>query len=67
MSGFDLLTRARALYPGLPVVMIPAYDDEATRLRATTSGAEGLIAKPIDFALLRAEIERRLAERGNPP
>ena len=35
--GFDLLTRARALYPGLPVVMITAYDDEATRLRATDS------------------------------
>ena len=67
MSGFDLLVRARALYPGLPVVMITAYDDEATRLRAVTSGAAGLIAKPIDFALLRAEIERRLAERGNPP
>jgi NAD(P)-dependent dehydrogenase (short-subunit alcohol dehydrogenase family) len=30
-------------------------------------GAAGLIAKPIDFALLRAEIERRLAERGDPP
>jgi CheY-like chemotaxis protein len=67
MSGFDLLARARALYPGLPVVMITAYDDEATRLRAVTSGAAGLIAKPIDFALLRAEIERRLAERGDPP
>jgi DNA-binding response OmpR family regulator len=47
--------------------MITAYDDEATRLRAVTSGAAGLIAKPIDFALLRAEIERRLAERGDPP
>jgi CheY-like chemotaxis protein len=60
MSGFDLLARARALYPGLPVVMITAYDDDATRQRAEAGGANGLIAKPVDFGLLRAEIERRL-------
>ncbi len=67
MSGFDLLARARALYPGLPVVMITAYDDDATRQRAEMGGAEGLIAKPVDFALLRAEIERRLARCGAAP
>jgi CheY-like chemotaxis protein len=61
MSGFDLLERARALRPDLPVVMITAYDDAATRSRASASGAEGLIAKPIDFAELRAEIDRRIA------
>lgn len=64
MSGFDLLDRARALRPGLPVVMITAYDDDATRARAVASGAAGLIAKPIDFAALRAEIEQRLVARG---
>lgn len=64
MSGFDLLDRARALRPGLPVVMITAYDDGATRARAVASGAAGLIAKPIDFADLRAEIEQRLVARG---
>jgi len=63
MSGFHLLDRARALRPGLPVVMITAYDDPATRARAASSGAEGVIPKPIDFALLRAEVERRLAAR----
>jgi CheY-like chemotaxis protein len=61
MSGFELLLRARALRPDLPVVMITAYDDTATRARAGAAGAEGLIPKPIDFALLREEIERRLA------
>jgi len=67
MSGFDLLARARALRPDLPVVMITAYDDEATRRRAETGGADGLIAKPIDFGLLRAEVEQRLAGRGAAP
>ena len=64
MSGFDLLERARTLRPDLPVVMITAYDDAQTRARAEASGAAGLIAKPIDFAELRAEIEQRLAARG---
>jgi CheY-like chemotaxis protein len=64
MSGFDLLERARSLRPDLPVVMITAYDDAATRARAAAGGAQGLIPKPIDFALLRAEIDRRLAARG---
>ncbi|WP_198369375.1 response regulator [Roseomonas rosulenta] len=64
MSGFDLLTRARALRPDLPVVMITAYDDAATRARAGAAGADGLLAKPIDFALLREEIERRLPAAG---
>lgn len=63
MSGFDLLDRARALRPDLPVVMITAYDDARTRERAAASGAAGLIAKPIDFTELRAEIDRRLLAR----
>ncbi|WP_291296840.1 response regulator [Elioraea sp.] len=63
MSGFDLLARARALRPDLPIIMITAYDDAATRSRAVAEGAEGLVAKPIDFTLLRIEIERRLAVR----
>ncbi len=64
MSGFDLLERARSLRPELPVVMITAYDDAGTRARAEAGGAQGLIPKPIAFALLRAEIERRLVARG---
>lgn len=67
MNGFDLLARARALRPGLPVVMITAYGDATTRARAQAAGAEGLIAKPIDFALLRSEIETRLPGREVAP
>lgn len=63
MGGFDLLERARLLRPGLAVVLITAYDDHLTRQRAAAGGAEGLIPKPIDFTLLRAEIEGRLRAR----
>ena len=41
--------------------MITAYGDDETRERVHAAGAVGLITKPIDFAELKAEIERRLA------
>jgi len=40
--------------------MITAYGDEATKKRATDLGAAGLLPKPIDFGLLRQEIDQRL-------
>lgn len=61
MNGFDLLERARALRPDVPVIMISAYGDAATLERARAGGAENVLAKPVDFVALRAEVERRLA------
>jgi CheY-like chemotaxis protein len=43
------------------VIMITAYGDADTRRKALESGAEGLLTKPIDFTLLREEIDQRLA------
>lgn len=62
MSGFDLLARVRALRPDVPVIMISAYGDAATLERARACGAENVLAKPVDFVALRAEVERRLAD-----
>ncbi len=67
MSGFDLLARAKAARPGLPVIMVTAYGDADTRRRALESGAADLLPKPIDFAALRAEVDRRLAWWGAGP
>ena len=61
MSGLDLLSRAKAARPDLSVIMVTAYGDAETRRRALEGGAEGLLPKPIDFAALRAEVDRRLA------
>ncbi|TGT63714.1 response regulator [Mesorhizobium sp. M00.F.Ca.ET.170.01.1.1] len=60
MSGLDLLPRARAARPDVPVIMITAYGDAETKRRALESGAEALLTKPIDFIALRAEIETRI-------
>ena len=63
MSGLDLLPKAKAARPGLPVIMVTAYGDANTRRRALEGGAEDLLPKPIDFAALRAEVDRRLVRR----
>ena len=60
MSGLELLPKARAARPDVPVIMITAYGDPDTKRRALENGAEALLTKPIDFAQLRGEIETRL-------
>jgi CheY-like chemotaxis protein len=60
ISGLDLLPRAKAVRPDVPVIMITAYGDPETERKALAGGAEGVLAKPIDFALLRSEIQLRV-------
>jgi len=60
MSGLELLPRARAMRPDVPVILITAYGDADTRRHALEGGAAGLFTKPIDFAALRGEIETRI-------
>ena len=60
MSGLELLPKARAARPDVPVIMITAYGDAETKRKALENGAEMLLTKPIDFDTLRSEIETRL-------
>ena len=61
MSGLELLPKAKAARPDVPVIMITAYGDDNTRRKALEGGAEALLTKPIDFVALRAEIDDRVA------
>ena len=60
MSGLEMLPKVRNQRPGVPVIMITAYGDPDTRRKALEGGAAGLLTKPIDFELLRQEIDSRL-------
>ena len=60
MSGRELLPKAMALRPDVPVIMITAYGDAATKRKALENGAEAFLTKPIDFVVLRNEIETRV-------
>jgi len=62
MSGLEMLPEVRAKRPDVPVIMITAYGDAETRRKAIERGAEGLLTKPIDFAVLRQEIDTRLGQ-----
>ena len=62
MTGLELLPKAKALRPDVPVIMITAYGDEDTKRRALEGGAETLLTKPIDFVALRSEIDTRIAQ-----
>ena len=62
MSGLEMLPQVKAARPNVPVIMVTAYGDEATRKRAADLGAAGLLTKPIDFCSLRGEIDERLQQ-----
>ena len=60
MSGLELLPKARGARPDVPIIMITAYGDAETKRKAFEAGAEALLTKPIDFAVLRNEIDTRV-------
>ena len=62
MSGLELLPKAKAAQPDVPVIMITAYGDDNTRRKAIEGGAEALLTKPIDFVALRTEIDGRVTK-----
>src|SRR6266853_7034345 len=64
MTGLELLPKAKAIRPDVPVIMITAYGDADTRRKALEGGAEALLTKPIDFVALRSEIDSRVGGAG---
>jgi len=61
MTGLELLPKAKAVRPDVPVIMITAYGDAETKRKALEGGAEALLTKPIDFVMLRSAIDTRVA------
>ncbi|GJD53747.1 Transcriptional regulatory protein ZraR [Methylobacterium crusticola] len=62
VTGLELLPQVKRTCPDVPVIMITAYGDAETRRRAAEGGAADVLVKPIDFTVLRKEVDRRLAE-----
>jgi CheY-like chemotaxis protein len=60
MSGLELLPKAKAARPDVPIIMITAYGDAETKRKALEAGADALFTKPIDFGALRGEINTRV-------
>jgi len=62
MTGLEMLPKVKEMRPEVPVIMITAYGDADTKRKALERGATGLLTKPIDFSLLREEIDARLSQ-----
>src|SRR6478752_7995208 len=62
MTGLEMLPKVKEMRPNVPIIMITAYGDPETRRKAIAGGATGLLTKPIDFSLLREEIDSRVAQ-----
>ncbi len=58
MTGLDLLNRVKSEFPDIQVSMISAYGDKDNFDRAINSGAKGFFVKPIDFELLKDELDK---------
>ena len=63
MSGFELQAELAASATAPPVILITAFDDPATRLRAEQAGVAGYLQKPFDDKSLLDAIERAMAQR----
>jgi CheY-like chemotaxis protein len=58
MDGLELLREIKTRRPDLPVMMVTAYGDDDRRRRATDLGACEFLSKPVDFDLLKAQLQR---------
>src|SRR5262249_17502794 len=58
--GLELLPKAKAARPDVPVIMINAYGDAETNRQALEDGGEAFFTKPVDFGMLRGEIDARV-------
>jgi CheY-like chemotaxis protein len=58
MDGLSLLREIKTRRPDLPVMMVTAYGDEERRQRANEYGAAEFITKPVDFDLLKRQLQQ---------
>ena len=58
MDGLALLREIKERRPEVPVMMVTAYGDQERRQRASEYGAAEFITKPVDFAMLKQQLQQ---------
>lgn len=58
MSGLELLTRIRARYPDIFVLILTGVDSAAEAVKAMKSGAYDYILKPLDLEMIRHQLDK---------
>jgi signal transduction histidine kinase/ActR/RegA family two-component response regulator len=64
LSGTMLATTARALHPGLPVVIMTAYRDSGLPARADSAGVAAVLEKPLQSRELANTMHQLLGHNG---
>lgn len=63
LTAFDVLTRLQRALTDTPVILITAFGDQTTHLRAHRMGACRVFDKPFDFDDLRAAVHETLHQQ----
>src|SRR5271170_5467530 len=63
MDGVELLTKLREQDAALPVLVVTAFGDVTSAVRAMRAGADDYLTKPVDFDALLLSLERALQRR----
>ena len=63
MDGVELLKKLHEQDPDLPVIVVTAFGDFSSAVRAMREGADDYLTKPVDFDALTLSIERAIARR----
>jgi CheY-like chemotaxis protein len=58
MDGLGLLQKVKAQHADLPVIMVTAYGDDERRQTARKYGAAEFVTKPVDFDLLKQQLQQ---------
>ena len=58
MDGLGLLRKIKEQHAHLPVIMVTAYGDDERRAKAAAFGASEFVTKPVDFDLLKHQLQQ---------
>jgi CheY-like chemotaxis protein len=58
MDGLGLLRQVKERHADLPVIMVTAYGDDERRRKAAEFGAREFVTKPVDFAVLKQQLQQ---------
>jgi len=58
MDGLGLLRKVKEQHAHLPVIMVTAYGDDERRRKASEFGASEFVTKPVDFDLLKHQLQQ---------
>ncbi len=63
MTGLELLEKVKTQYPEIQMSMISAYGDNENYQKAKNSGAKEFFTKPINFDILKEELNQILGSK----